>query len=220
LARKRRRKSKPSTPFASTEARHVAERFGLYPAEIPATGRGGKITVTDVVLAAKREATDRTPPAGAHAGARVHKWPASKLPPWGPKFLDALSFDPNVSRAAAGAGIGRQHAYATREKNADFAACWNEAIETAVDEFESETCRRAFGGISRPVYQGGKRVGFVREYSDQLAALMLKAHRPQKYREVVEMTATFKPAWPDLRGVSVETFMASKLAGEKGKGNE
>jgi pyruvate/2-oxoglutarate dehydrogenase complex dihydrolipoamide acyltransferase (E2) component len=183
----RRQKPDPSPQFASTEARHTAERFGLLPTTIPATGRGSKITVGDVIRAATTDATDRTLPAGVHARGRVHKWPVSKIPPWAPKFLDALILDPNVSRAAAIAGIGRQHAYAVREKNADFAECWDEAVETAVDALESEVRRRALDGVTRPIYQGGRLVGFVREHSDHLAGLLLKAHRPQKYRDVQEI---------------------------------
>jgi hypothetical protein len=110
-------------------------------------------------------------------------WPVSKIPPWAPKFLDALMRDPNVSRAAAIAGYGRQHAYAVRAENAAFRKCWDEAVEIAVDALESEVRRRAMDGVERPIYQGGVLVGSVREHSDQLAALLLKAHRPEKYRE-------------------------------------
>ena len=114
---------------------------------------------------------------------RVHMWPVSRIPPWAPKFLDALMRDPNVSRAAAIAGYGRQHAYAVRAENAAFRKCWDEAVEIAVDALESEVRRRAMDGVERPIYQGGVFVGSVREHSDQLAALLLKAHRPEKYRE-------------------------------------
>jgi hypothetical protein len=173
------------------------------PAKIPATGRNSKITVGDVIRAAEIHATERTLPAGARAGTRVHNWPTSKIPPWAPKFLDALVWDPNVSRAAAIAGIGRQHAYTVRGQNPTFAAFWDEAVEIATDALESAVRRRAMDGVPRPIYQGGKLAGFVREHSDQLAALLLKAHRPQKYRENYDLRHFGIPATPPPQ-VSVE----------------
>lgn len=59
----------------------------------------------------------------------------------------------------------------------------SEALDDAVDDMELEAKRRAFKGTLKPVYQGGEKVGEIREYSDTLAIFLLKAHRPEKYRE-------------------------------------
>ena len=56
-------------------------------------------------------------------------------------------------------------------------------MESAVDDLEAEAWRRAKEGVEKPVFQGGKQVGVIREYSDTLMATLLKAHRPEKYRE-------------------------------------
>jgi hypothetical protein len=44
-------------------------------------------------------------------------------------------------------------------------------------------------GVDKPVYQGGVLVGYVREYSDQLLVTLLKAHRPEKFRDNVAFGA-------------------------------
>ena len=51
------------------------------------------------------------------------------------------------------------------------------------DALEDEALRRAFHGSERPVFQGKELVGYVRDYSDTLLIFMLKARRPEKYRE-------------------------------------
>jgi hypothetical protein len=58
---------------------------------------------------------------------------------------------------------------------------------------EDEAVRRAYEGVERPVFQGGKQVGVVREYSDTLLIFLLKALRPEKYRGVVPKTRRGTP---------------------------
>jgi len=106
---------------------------------------------------------------------------------WMPVFLAALAKDPNVTAAAAAAGVARQYVYEARDAHADFAKAWDNAIEQSVDILETEARRRALHGTSRPVYQGGALAGYVQEYSDVLAIFLLKAHRPEKFRERVDV---------------------------------
>ena len=54
-----------------------------------------------------------------------------------------------------------------------------------VDAFQEEAHRRAVQGIEKPVYQGGRLVGTVREYSDTLLIFLLKGLRPERYKERV-----------------------------------
>ena len=54
------------------------------------------------------------------------------------------------------------------------------------DMLEDEAVRRAKDGVERPVYQGGKLVGHVQEYSDTLLIFLLKGARPEKYRDRVQ----------------------------------
>lgn len=101
-------------------------------------------------------------------------------------FIERLSKEPNVTRAAHWAGYTRQYVYELRDGDPDFAKAWNEALEESIDLCEGEMHRRAFEGTLKPVYQGGVKVGSIREYSDTLAIFLTKAHRPEKYRETVK----------------------------------
>lgn len=73
-------------------------------------------------------------------------------------------------------------------EDAAFSAAYLEATEDAGDRCEAEVHRRAVEGWDEPVYQGGKRVGTIRKYSDRLLELRVKALRPDKYRERIEHT--------------------------------
>lgn len=98
-------------------------------------------------------------------------------------FLEHLAETANVKAACQVAGIARQTAYRWREEDTGFADEWAKALERGIEACESEAFRRAFEGVDKPVYQGGRMVGTTREYSDSLAQFMLKAHAPEKYRE-------------------------------------
>jgi hypothetical protein len=99
------------------------------------------------------------------------------------KFIEALRVSANVTNAAAAIKTSRASMYKVRDADADFKAAWDDAIEEAVDVLEEEARRRALKGTKRPIYQQGALVGYVQEYSDQLMTLLLRAHRPRKYRE-------------------------------------
>lgn len=83
-------------------------------------------------------------------------------------FIAALGETPNVSRACVLAGIGRRTAYEWREEDPAFAAMWDDALEAACDELEAVARARAV------------------ESSDTLLIFLLKAHRPEKYRETTK----------------------------------
>jgi hypothetical protein len=97
------------------------------------------------------------------------------------KFFDVFAATANVSRAAKAAKLHRSWVYEQREKDEAFATRWKEAEEIACDALEEEARRRALKGTLKPIYQGGKRVGQVREFSDTLMVILLKAHRREKY---------------------------------------
>lgn len=99
------------------------------------------------------------------------------------KFLLALAETGLVSRAAAVAGWSVDMARSVRKADPDFAARWQDALEFAVDGLEEEARRRALEGTLKPVFQQGMLVGHVREYSDNLMNTLLKANRPEKYRD-------------------------------------
>lgn len=103
-------------------------------------------------------------------------------------FLAELAKRGNVSAAAAIAQMSRVWFYEERKTDEAFAVAWDEALETAIDAMELEARRRAVEGIEKPLIgRVGKDedgiITTVREYSDSLMTLLLKAHRPDKYRE-------------------------------------
>lgn len=101
------------------------------------------------------------------------------------RFLAQLRRCGVVALAADAAGISRSQAYRTREGSAAFREAWDTALEDATDGLEAEARRRALEGWDRPVFYQGQCVGAVREYSDPLLMFLLKAHRPDRFRERV-----------------------------------
>lgn len=100
-------------------------------------------------------------------------------------FLDAFAETHLVTEAARRAGIHRDTAYAWRKSNPEFARSWADIEEASTEALEREALRRAVEGwVERPVFdKDGEQVGEVRKFSDTLLIFMLKARRPDTYRE-------------------------------------
>lgn len=109
-------------------------------------------------------------------------------------FLEALSQYGNVSAAARHAGVSRNFVYSQRGTDAQFAAQWDHALTLGTEGLEDEARRRAFEGTTReqPYFYKGDEVGrvVIREYSDTLLIFLLKAHKPEKYRETIRQEHT------------------------------
>ncbi len=86
---------------------------------------------------------------------------------WRPLFLADLAKNGNVWAACRAAGIDRKTAYNHRDQSPEFAAAWDVALQDAIDILEAVAAERA------------------RKSSDTLLIFLLKAHRPDKYRETV-----------------------------------
>lgn len=99
---------------------------------------------------------------------------------WERAFLTSLSENGgNVCAAAKTAGIVRRTAYDQRYKSDRFRAAWDLAVWEGTDVAIEEVARRAIKGVKKPVYQGGKKVGSVQEYSDALLMFLIKARRKE-----------------------------------------
>lgn len=124
-------------------------------------------------------------------------------------FLLALRTTANVAAACRIADVPRRSAYNRYRASPAFAARWDEVLEEAVDDLEAEARRRAVEGVARPVYGSGGpgvgtvQVGEVRDYSDQLLMVLLKSHRPAKFRENVR----HEHAGPAGRPVPVRIYL-------------
>lgn len=122
--------------------------------------------------------------------------------PWRAVFLESLRKTANVSYSAKVAGVRRSSAYRARDKSVSFASKWDDALEEGIAALEEAARVRAFEGVDEPVFQGGIEVGAKRVYSDRLAELLLKAHRPEKYRERHDIkTDIMSPPIINIRGV-------------------
>lgn len=112
--------------------------------------------------------------------------------PWREAFLAQLSQNANVLLSCKTAKVSRAYVYETRNSDAEFAKLWDAAVDEAIDVLEEEAWRRAVKGVTEPVFgslghgQGTGEVGQVQKYSDVLLIFLMKAGRPQKYRERVE----------------------------------
>ncbi|MDE3023579.1 MAG: terminase [Pseudomonadota bacterium] len=112
------------------------------------------------------------------------------------EFIAELAKSGNVAKAAKKIGLSRSRVYELRDVDKKFADEWNEAIETGIDNLEEEARRRAYNGTLKPVFYQGSKCGSVREYSDTLMVVLLKAHRPEKYKERVQNEVTGKNGEP------------------------
>jgi hypothetical protein len=119
-------------------------------------------------------------------------------------FIQTLALTGIVGRAATAAGWPRGYAYTVRGDDAEFAKLWDQAVEFATDTLEEAARVRAVEGVSKPVYQQKELVGYVTEYSDTLLVQLLKAKRPNEFRENVSLNADVKGGVLVVPGVSSE----------------
>lgn len=105
-------------------------------------------------------------------------------------YLEALPKYFTITAALTSAGVSYKVLLNWRESDPEFLMREKNARDELADAIEGEAIRRAFKGVKTPVYQGGLLAGYIQVYSDQLLTLMLKAMRPEKYRERSEVTVT------------------------------
>jgi hypothetical protein len=121
-------------------------------------------------------------------------------------FLVHLASTGNVTASASVAKISRETLYQRRKVDEDFRNLWDAATDLGIDALEDEATRRASEGTDEPVYQGGKLVGTVRKYSDILLMFMLKARRPDRFKDRVANEHTGANGGPieEIRRVIVD----------------
>lgn len=112
---------------------------------------------------------------------------------WRPRFLAALESEGTVSAACKLAGIDRSTAYRERQRDEDFAVAWSDVEQQVTDALEGKAVALALAGDTR------------------LLEFLLKARRPDRYRDnvKVEHTGTIKH---DVTTMSTDELQA--LAGE------
>jgi len=103
------------------------------------------------------------------------------------KFLAIYRKTGNQSEACEKIGVSDATIRMHRKANPSFNEAFLEAQEYAMNMLEGEARRRAFNGTPKPVFYKGKQVGAIMEYSDQLLMFLLRAGRPEKYREKTDV---------------------------------
>jgi hypothetical protein len=98
-------------------------------------------------------------------------------------FLENFPTLFTISATCKHVGIGRTCFYNWLADDRSFADGFKGAQSEALEILETECRRRAVEGSERPVWQGGKLCGQVREFSDLLLIFLMKAMDPGKYRE-------------------------------------
>jgi hypothetical protein len=99
------------------------------------------------------------------------------------EFLLQLEATASITRACKLSKVPRRTVYDWIEADADFEIALERSKKIAVDALEDEAVRRGYEGTVRPVFQGGKEVGKIREYSDSLLMMLMKGGMPDKYKE-------------------------------------
>jgi len=103
-------------------------------------------------------------------------------------FLAAYSKMANISYAAKAANIERTTHYLWMRQDKDYVKKFERAFEDACDLLEAEATRRATEGVEEPVFYQGVQCGTIRRYSDTLLIFMLKAARPDKFKDRKELS--------------------------------
>ena len=99
------------------------------------------------------------------------------------RFLAGLMETCSITRSAKAANITRMLAYDWRDADPEFRLAWEKALEKGSDVLEDEATRRAHQGVQRTIYYQGVKIGVEREYSDTLMCLLLKAHKPDRFKD-------------------------------------
>ena len=140
-------------------------------------------------------------------------------------FLAALRRTGNVTLSAEAAGTSRAVVYLYRNATdeagnptpeaVDLVQRWDEAVAEANDRLEGEAWRRAFDGWDEPVFgrvgkdQDGE-IGIIRKYDSGLLSLLLKAHKPEKYRERQSIDHTITTNPKDLSDAELEELLKKR----------
>ena len=124
---------------------------------------------------------------------------------WRPAFIAALRNSGNVRASCHAADVSRETVYNHREASAEFRAAWDSALEDAIDVLEATARQRAQAS------------------SDTLLIFLLKAHRPEKYRETTRQEISGPGGGPvqhaDVTPAEVVAARAKAAAWEAGAGD-
>lgn len=139
----------------------------------------------------------------SHEGTRTDSKAQHRLPPLTPRrpdvaqaelreayqdaFLAEYAALGTITHAAKAARISPQAHYLWLD-DPRYVERWEAAQVAYVERLEREADRRAVEGTEKGVYYQGERVDTERQYSDTLLLALLKARRPEVYKDRTELT--------------------------------
>ncbi len=144
-------------------------------------------------------------------------------------FLAAFAATASITKAAKAAKLERTLHYRWLREDEEYPAAFALAYAEAAQTLEDEAVRRANEGVLEPItYQGGycykrrlnKETGklenygaplVIRKYSDGLMQTLLKAFKPEKYRERNSLEVTGAAGGP----IVLENKALAKLSDEE-----
>ena len=125
-------------------------------------------------------------------------------------FLQAVATLGNIKRAADFTGINSANHYNWMKSDPAYRAAAEIAFEEASDLLENEAYRRGHDGVDKPIFYQGVQCGVIREYSDSLLTLLLKARKPHVFGDKIKQEITGKDGAP-LAGYDLSKLPQEKL---------
>lgn len=111
-----------------------------------------------------------------------HSDTSNTVKAWIEPFFEMFSEFGMVAMACRNAKVSRSTVYLERKENPAFSERWDEIESETTDEMERAAYERAVDGVVKPTAFGNVKV-----YSDTLLIFMLKARKPDVYRERVDI---------------------------------
>lgn len=141
-------------------------------------------------MASKATTSKSSPP--PRGGTRTPRTPKNaRAVEWADAFFAAFEDSGLVTEACRRAGVGRSTVYDRRHNDEQFAERWADLEEEVTERMEVEAKRRAVEGVERRSYdKDGNLIREEQVYSDTLLIFLLKARRPNTYREHVKVQHT------------------------------
>jgi hypothetical protein len=106
------------------------------------------------------------------------------------QYCASLAEGASYTDAAEKIGVTRQAISWVREHDPEFDREVRAARDVATTILVDTAWTRAVHGMPKPIYQGGKLVGYVQEYSDGMLAMLLKAYLPELFKDRVATELT------------------------------
>lgn len=98
-------------------------------------------------------------------------------------FLAAIRLFPNITEAAKAVGCHRSSHYEWLKSDPDYAERFRDAMDEGLDTIEKAAIDLATGKLSKKIVSAGKVLGEEPVYSERMIEMLLRAHRPDRYRD-------------------------------------